>query len=130
MEKESLYRKRNRPSLSTKYYEKSRLKYRYERAKHNREERSTIPIKRRGVNPFECCAYNYNPLFKFLHSKVGSKWDEVYSECCSRLNYRQPIWWIIDKVKKEKRKVRVGENTYVDNLYIENGILCKYCEGD
>ena len=38
---------------------------------------------------------DYTPLFKFLLSKVGQDWDEVFSEAKSRVNKSEPIfgWW-------------------------------------
>ena len=37
---------------------------------------------------------DYTPLFKFLLSKVGSNWNEVFSEAKSRLDKQEPIFWI------------------------------------
>jgi hypothetical protein len=48
---------------------------------------------------------NLGPLVKFLRSKVGENWDEVYSEIIARiptalLDYRKIIFWFVeDKVK-------------------------------
>jgi hypothetical protein len=48
---------------------------------------------------------NLGPLVKFLRSKVGENWDEVYSEIIARiptalLDYRKVIFWFVaDKVE-------------------------------
>src|SRR5574343_796211 len=41
--------------------------------------------------------YDYTPLYRFLHSRVGRDWDEVYSEAISKLPERnpKPIWHIV-----------------------------------
>jgi hypothetical protein len=68
---------------------------------------------------------DYTPLFKFLLSKVGSKWDEVFSEAKSRLDREEPIFWIVALHEDEKKDyVRVGESTYFSGLFVDDdGIL-------
>ena len=39
--------------------------------------------------------YDYTPLFKFLLSRAGKNWDDVYSEAISRLDQEEPIWWMV-----------------------------------
>jgi hypothetical protein len=70
---------------------------------------------------------DYTPLFRFLLSKVGSNWDEVFSEAKSRLDKPEPIFWMVAKKEDEKKDiVRVGESSYFSGLFIDsNGILQK-----
>ena len=68
---------------------------------------------------------DYTPLFRFLLSKVGNNWNEVFSEAKSRLNKQEPIFWIVALNDEEKRDYfRVGESTYFSGLFVdENGVL-------
>jgi hypothetical protein len=68
---------------------------------------------------------DYTPLFKFLLSKVGSTWNEVFSEAKSRLDKQEPIFWIVALNEDEKKDyLRVGESTYFSGLFVDNnGIL-------
>ena len=68
---------------------------------------------------------DYTPLFKFLLSKVGKKWDEVYSEAVSRLDKPEPIFWMVALHEHEKQScVLIGQSSYYSVLYIdEQGCL-------
>ena len=68
---------------------------------------------------------DYTPLFKFLLSKVGCQWDEVFSEAKSRLDRAEPIFWLVALHEDEKKDyVRVGESTYYSGLFVDdNGVL-------
>ena len=68
---------------------------------------------------------DYTPLFKFLLSKVGSNWDEVFSEAKSRLDREEPIFWLVALHEGEKKAyVRIGESTYYSGLFVDdNGVL-------
>lgn len=64
---------------------------------------------------------DYTPLFKFLLSKVGSNWDEVFSEAKSRLDREEPIFWIVALHRDDKKDyVRVGESTYFSGLFVDD----------
>jgi hypothetical protein len=74
---------------------------------------------------------DYTPLFKFLLSKVGQKWDKVYSEAVSRLDKKEPIFWMVKEVddpsdrSNDQRFFRV-ENSFYSKLFVdEAGILQK-----
>ena len=66
-------------------------------------------------------------LFKFLLSKVGKDWSQIYSEAKSRLDKDDPIFWIVAKTENEKQEiVRIGESSYYSGLYVdEQGLLQK-----
>lgn len=63
---------------------------------------------------------DYTPLFRFLLSKVGSDWNEVFSEAKSRLNKTEPIYWIVALNENEKEDYkRIGESSYFSGLYVD-----------
>lgn len=68
---------------------------------------------------------DYTPLFRFLLSKVGQKWDAIFQEAQSRLDKTEPIFWLVAKEEAEKQDyVCVGESTYFSGLYVDGaGIL-------
>lgn len=70
---------------------------------------------------------DYTPLFRFLLSKVGQPWDAVFGEAVSRLDRKEPIFWMVapDRVSG-KAYVRLGESTYFSGLYVDgDGLLQK-----
>ena len=68
---------------------------------------------------------DYTPLFRFLLSKVGSSWDEVYSEAKARLDKPDPIFWLVALEESEKKDyVRIGESSCFSGLFVDDdGIL-------
>ncbi len=68
---------------------------------------------------------DYTPLYRFLLSKVGSDWDEVFSEAKSRLDKTEPIFGMVALNENEKKDfVRIGESSYFSGLYVDgNKIL-------
>lgn len=68
---------------------------------------------------------DYTPLFKFLLSKVGQRWDDVYSEAVRRLDRSEPIFWLVALHEHERQKyVLVGESSYYSGLYVDgDGVL-------
>lgn len=64
---------------------------------------------------------DYTPLFRFLQSRVGQRWDGVFSEAVSRLNRRDPIFWLVARSENERKDiVRLGEATYFSGLYVDD----------
>jgi hypothetical protein len=63
---------------------------------------------------------DYTPLYKFLLSKVGGNWDEIYSEAKSRLDKVDPIF-IMVAIKEEDKKdfVCVGGSSFFSGLYVD-----------
>lgn len=70
---------------------------------------------------------DYTPLFKFLLSKTGKNWDEVYSEATSRLDKSEPIFWMVSLSHHDKQDyIRTDESSYFSGLYVdENNLLQK-----
>ncbi|MGV3611475.1 MAG: hypothetical protein ACO1N0_11025 [Fluviicola sp.] len=68
---------------------------------------------------------DYTPLYRFLLSKVGSDWNEVFSEAKARLDKAEPIFILVALHENEKQDlVRIGESSYFSGLYVdENTIL-------
>ncbi|NMM48908.1 hypothetical protein [Marinigracilibium pacificum] len=63
---------------------------------------------------------DYTPLFRFLLSKVGKDWDEIFSEVKSRLNKTEPIFWLVALDENDKKDyVRVGNSTYFSGMYVD-----------
>lgn len=63
---------------------------------------------------------DYTPLFKFLLSKVGQTWNDVYSEAVKRLDRPEPIFWLVALQEIERhRYVRVGESSYYSGMYVD-----------
>ena len=70
---------------------------------------------------------DYTPLYRFLLSKVGSDWDAVYSEACSRLDSPKEIFYMVAQNDSEKSDYFLtGESSYFSKLYVdENNKLQK-----
>lgn len=68
---------------------------------------------------------DYTPLFRFLLSKVGTTWNEVFSEAKARLDKTEPIFWMVALNPAEKEDcVRIGETSFFSGLFVDDdGIL-------
>ncbi len=118
--KEPLYRKVNTRALNVRH--RFGGDYRHERntksaLNDDRLQKSMHGKVQRGLD--------YTPLFRFLLSKVGSSWDEVYGEAVSRLDKPDPIFWMV-ALEADQRKdyVCIGESSLYSGLYVdENGQL-------
>lgn len=71
--------------------------------------------------------FDYTPLFRFLLSKVGRPWNEVFSEANARLDRPEPVFWMVALRESDKEEyVRTGENSYYSGLWVdEAGLLQK-----
>jgi hypothetical protein len=121
-EKEPLYRKENK--LVRNYRGDKGGDFRHERHSKKMKEfegshRSMGGNKQRGLD--------YTPLYRFLVSRVGRDWDEVYSEAHSRLDKDEPIFLIVALEPADRRDaVRTGESSLWSGLYVDdNNILQK-----
>jgi len=71
---------------------------------------------------------DYTPLFRFLLSKVGKNWDEVFSEAKSRLNKTEPIFWMVAVNEIDKQNfIRTGESSYFSGLYVDESNILQKC---
>ncbi len=67
---------------------------------------------------------DYTPLFRFLLSCVGEKWNDVFSEAASRLDKPEPIFWLVTMGREEAKDfVLVGESSYYSGLYVDDSEL-------
>ena len=67
---------------------------------------------------------DFKPLFMFLLSKVGEKWDDVYSEAKARIPSTE--LHVIEWMFGDFDTVRLGDNAYYSSLIVdEDGILQK-----
>lgn len=69
--------------------------------------------------------YDYTPLYKFLLSKVGQKWDEVFSEIIPRLDKTDPIFYMVclDYKENDEGFVRIGDTSYYSKLTVIGDLL-------
>ncbi|MBE7175406.1 MAG: hypothetical protein INR69_03335 [Mucilaginibacter polytrichastri] len=118
-QKEPLYRKVNTKAKNVHHSFGSDFKYSRHRKKETLEQ---IKGKMHGVKER---GLDYTPLFRFLLSKVGSNWNEIFSEANSRLDKTEPVFWLVALDENDKKDyVRLGESTYFSGLYVDNnGIL-------
>ena len=122
-EKEKLYRK----------YNKTAMGFHNMRPGGNfRHERNTKKLKEfegthRSIKKTQA-GFDYTPLFKFLLSKIGCKWNDVHSEAISRLDKEEPIFWMVklNPEPSDRGYMIVGESSYYSILTVDHdGILIK-----
>ncbi|WP_297627201.1 hypothetical protein [uncultured Rikenella sp.] len=66
--------------------------------------------------------YDYTPLFRYLLSRVGDRWDEIYSAVKPRLNTTEPIWWVVSQDGYPQDGcgwVHIGEGACWSKLWID-----------
>jgi hypothetical protein len=120
MRKEPLFRKVNTRARGVHHLFGS--DYRHER---NTKGEKRFESTHKSMHGKKLRGLDYTPLFKFLLSKVGGVWDEIYSEAISRLDRSEPIFWLVALHAHERKEyVRIGESTYFSGLYVDDeGIL-------
>lgn len=75
--------------------------------------------------------WDYTPLFKYLLSKVGQPWNEIYKDIKPRVNSVVPIYWMVNRYKNKDELlgyIRVGESTYYSSLYVDEKGLLQYVD--
>ncbi len=89
------------------------------------KKRETIEQVRGSMHGKNKRGLDYTPLFKFLISKVGKDFEETLHEAISRLDRKDPIYWIVAINENDKREyVRTGESTYFSGLFVDGrGVL-------
>lgn len=118
-QKEPLYRKVNSKAINARHFTGIDFKYLRHKRRETREQTngSMHGKKQRGLD--------YTPLFRFLLSKVGENWDDIFSEAKSRLDKTEPIFWLVALHENNKKDVvRVDEASFYSGLYVDdNGLL-------
>lgn len=122
LQKPLLYRSVNTRTHDVRHG--SCLAYRYERhTKREKNKRSN----RSSMHSHQRHGFDYTPLFRFLLSKVGHPWDQVFSEANARLDRPEPVFWMVALHESDKQEyVRTDENSYYSGLWVdEDGLLQK-----
>ncbi|MFJ4247395.1 hypothetical protein [Pseudomonas sp. NPDC089741] len=116
MDKKPLYRKVNTTAHNV-WRNNPGGHYRYER---NTKAEINSQALRGSMHGIKHHGYDYTPLFRFLLSRVGGNWDEIYSEAISRLDRPDPVYWLVAQHEHERRDiVGVGESSCFSGLYID-----------
>ncbi|MDQ1088362.1 hypothetical protein [Siphonobacter sp. SORGH_AS_1065] len=118
-EKPKLFRKVNTKAFNVDHY----LGGDFRNTRHSKRETleqtkgKMFGKKERGLD--------YTPLYRFLLSKVGSNWDEIFSEAKARLDKVEPIYGMVALIEDKKRDfIRTGESSYFSGLFVDdNNIL-------
>jgi hypothetical protein len=122
-QKEPLYRRENRTTRGMKSNHGGEFSNeRNGKALADRGDVARLPMTAKHRH-----GHDYTPLFRFLLSKVGQPWDAVQSEALSRLDSPEPLAWLVAlKDEDRKDKVRVGESSYYNGLFVDDtGLLQK-----
>jgi hypothetical protein len=117
LEKKPLYRKINTRTRGVRLNDYSG-EYRHQRHTkaeiHNESSRGSMHGTRRH-------GFDYTPLFRFLLSRVGRQWDEVFGEVVARLDRPEPVFWMVALHEKDRQEqVRLGESSYFSGLYVDD----------
>lgn len=118
--KETLYRKVNKTTVCRTTHDTIKNpNSKYDRGTKNGIKRSMRPLHRTG--------YDYTPLYRFLLSKVGKDWDEVYSEAKSRLDNEDAIFYMVALHEKDMNDYfRSGESSFHSKLYVDDTNILQY----
>ncbi|WP_371319359.1 hypothetical protein [Pseudomonas sp. B6002] len=122
MQKPLLYRSVNTRTHGVNHG--SHHSYRYDR--HTKKEQSALSTHG-SMHSHQRHGFDYTPLFRFLLSKVGQPWGQVFSEAKSRLDRLEPVFWMVALHESDKQEyVRTDENSYFSGLWVdEAGLLQK-----
>jgi len=116
LDKKPLYRKENTTAHNV---------WRNNPGGHYRHQRNTkaeihSEAARGSMHGIKHHGYDYTPLFRFLLSRVGGDWDEIFSEAVSRLDRQEPVFWMVALHEHERRDVvGVGESSIYSGLYVD-----------
>jgi hypothetical protein len=118
MRKEPLFRKVNTRARGVHHH--FGKDYRHERNTKREKEAKDSEVTHGSMHGRKNRGLDYTPLFRFLLSKVGGIWDEIYSEAVSRLDRPEPIFWLVALQEHERKEyVCLGESTYFRGLYVD-----------
>jgi hypothetical protein len=113
--KEPLYRKVNTKARGV--HHRSGGDYRHER---NTKKEQNSEATRGSMHGRQQRGLDYTPLFRFLLSKVGANWDDVFSEAVLRLDRPDPIFRMVALREHEKRDYFwIGEASCMSGLYVD-----------
>jgi hypothetical protein len=119
MKKEALYRKANTQARGVHHNFGGNF-----RDERNAKSAAEFESQRGSMHGKQRRGLDYTPLFKFLLSKVGQRWDDVLSEALARLDRREPIYWLVARSEVERKEyVRTGDAAYFSGLYVDDSGL-------
>ncbi len=97
----------------------------------NREDERRSDRKRGAMAKGVKRGLDYTPLYRFLLSKVGQDWDDVFREARGRLDKVEPIFWMVALREEDERDyVCIGESSAFSGLRVdENNCLVKVNPG-
>lgn len=97
--------------------------YRWERNK-KRASDEDLPL-RASMHGKQHRGRDYSPLFNFLLSKIGQRWDVLFSEAVKRLDRSDPIFWMVAQHEHQQRDiVCCGDFSFYPGLFIDaRGLL-------
>lgn len=81
-----------------------------------------LPMSRATSN-YLSTGYDYTPLFRYLLSRVGDPWDDIYAYVKPRLNTTEPIWHIVSQPGIPASRGSffcLGEGSYWSRLWIDD----------
>jgi hypothetical protein len=120
--KEPLYRKVNTKTFNVKHD----FGGDFSDSRHKKKE--TLEVVKGTMHGKKNRGLDYTPLFRFLLSKVDSKWDNVFNEAKARLDKTEPIFWLVALQEVDKKEVvRVGESTYYSGMFVDEDGILKVC---
>ncbi len=126
MDKTPLFRKVNTKARGVRHDHGG--DYRHVR---NSKQQETSEAQRLPMSAKVQRGMDYTPLFKFLLSKVGQPWNEVYSEAVARLDSHTPNYWMVALTEAERQDcVRLGESSYYSGLYVDDDGLLRLVNPD
>lgn len=115
LSKPPLYRKVN--TTAHRVHHEHGGAYRDER---NTKRQDRFDAARQSMHGKRQRGLDYTPLFRFLLSQIGRRWDDVYAEAVKRLDRPTPIFWLVALHEDEHQPyVRVGESSYYSGMYID-----------
>jgi len=117
--KKPLYRKVNTRARGVHHFTGGDFKH-SRHAKRETREQVFGSMKRKVKRGLD-----YSPLFKYLLSKEGEKWDEVFKEASSRLDNPDTVFHMVAvQVSEQQEFIRTGENSYTYGMFVDDdGIL-------
>lgn len=91
------------------------------RARYDRHTKQNLdPILARASMHGNQHGRDYTPLFRFLLTKVGKSWNEVFAEAKARLDTIEPIFWLVARTPQPQNDVvRLGESSYYSALFVD-----------
>jgi hypothetical protein len=121
LEKKPLYRKINTCTWGVRRNDYAG-KYRHQRHTKAANARDAVRVSMHGKRRH---GFDYTPLFRFLLSRVGRQWSEVFSEAIARLDRPEPVFWMVALCESERRDyIRTDEASYFSGLFVDDqGLL-------